>query len=340
MIAKTMTKKAVSKQKILVAALIATVAAGGYFYYRQQQAAALPAFVAQSNGRLELNRIDVATLYPGRVKKVYVEEGADVKSGDILAELSSDTSSSRVEEARAAADRQRESVQRAKAAEEQTRRTVARAEANIEAARQQQRVAKMEWDNARNLLSEQLVSESETARRRADYERATAAVKAAEAARAEAARQQSAAQAAQARVAALEAKLREIEAQQTERGLLVTLGDVLFEFGKADLLAAAGPRLDKLAEFLRQYPDRRLLVEGYTDSVGSASYNLDLSRRRAQAVQTALTQRGIDISRITAQGYGKDYPVANNATAEGRAMNRRVEVIIADDKGNLRGRNQ
>ena len=95
-----MTKKAVSKQKILAAALIATVAAGGYFYYRQQQAAALPAFVAQSNGRLELNRIDVATLYPGRVKKVYVEEGADVKSGDILAELSSDTSSSRVEEAR------------------------------------------------------------------------------------------------------------------------------------------------------------------------------------------------------------------------------------------------
>lgn len=201
MIAKTMTKKAVSKQKILAAALIASVAAGGYFYYRQQQAAALPAFVAQSNGRLELNRIDVATLYPGRVKKVYVEEGADVKSGDILAELSSDTSSSRVEEARAAADRQRESVQRAKAAEEQTRRTVARAEANIEAARQQQHVAKMEWDNARNLLSEQLVSESETARRRADYERATAAVKAAEAARAEAQ-----ATVAQSRAAAAEAR--------------------------------------------------------------------------------------------------------------------------------------
>ena len=120
-----MKKKTVSKQKFLAAALIAIVAAGGYFYFRQQQAAALPAFVAQSNGRLELNRIDVATLYPGRVKKVYVEEGADVKSGDILAELSSDTSGSRVEEARAAADRQRESVQRAKAAEEQTRRTVA-----------------------------------------------------------------------------------------------------------------------------------------------------------------------------------------------------------------------
>ena len=177
--------------------------------------------------------------------------------------------------------------------------------------------------------------EAEAARAEAQRARQSA-----EAARAEAARQQNAASAAQARVAELEAKLREIEAQQTERGLLVTLGDVLFEFGKADLLAAAGPRLDKLAEFLRQYPDRRLLVEGYTDSVGSVSYNLDLSRRRAQAVQTALTQRGIDISRITAQGYGKDYPVANNATAEGRAMNRRVEVIITDDKGVLRGRGQ
>ena len=141
-------------------------------------------------------------------------------------------------------------------------------------------------------------------------------------------------------MAALEAKLREIEAQQTERGLLVTLGDVLFEFGKADLLTAAGPRLDKLAEFLRQYPERRLLVEGYTDSVGSVPYNLELSRRRAQAVQAALTLRGIDASRITTQGYGKDYPVANNATAEGRALNRRVEVIIVDDKGVLRGRGQ
>ena len=216
---------------------------------------------------------------------------------------------------------------------------LARQRAAIAQAQAQARNADSQLQHASNQAS-QLRLQARTREAEAARAEALRAQQSAEAARAEAARQQSAAQAAQARVAALEAKLREIEAQQTERGLLVTLGDVLFEFGKADLLAAAGPRLDKLAEFLRQYPDRRLLVEGYTDSVGSVSYNLDLSRRRAQAVQTALTQRGIDISRITAQGYGKDYPVANNATAEGRAMNRRVEVIIADDKGNLRGRNQ
>ena len=177
--------------------------------------------------------------------------------------------------------------------------------------------------------------EAEAARAEAQRARQSA-----EAARAEAARQQNAASAAQARVAELEAKLREIEAQQTERGLLVTLGDVLFEFGKADLLSAASPRLDKLATFLKQFPERRLLVEGYTDSIGSASYNLELSRRRAIAVQAALVQRGIAPDRILTQGYGKEYPVANNATAEGRAMNRRVEVIITDDQGVLRGRGQ
>src|SRR3989344_1480153 len=133
------------------------------------------------------------------------------------------------------------------------------------------------------------------------------------------------ANAAQDRVRALEAQLRELEAQQTERGLLVTLGDVLFAFNKAELSAQAGPRLDKLANFLKQFPDRKLLIEGYTDSVGSDSYNQDLSDRRAQAVRDALVQRGVDTSRITARGYGKAHPVADNASPEGRAMNRRVE---------------
>jgi len=142
----------------------------------------------------------------------------------------------------------------------------------------------------------------------------------------------------EARVRALEAQLRDIEAQQTERGLLVTLGDVLFAFNKAELSAQATPRLDKLANFLRQFPDRKLIIEGHTDSVGGDSYNQELSERRAQAVQSALVQRGVTPDRITARGYGKTYPVAENGSAEGRAMNRRVEIVIADDKGTLRGR--
>lgn len=153
-----------------------------------------------------------------------------------------------------------------------------------------------------------------------------------------AAQQQAAARSAQDRVGVLEAQLRELEAQQTERGLLVTLGDVLFAFDKAELSPQAAPRLDKLARFLTQFPDRKMLIEGYTDSVGADAYNLSLSERRAQAVRDALVQRGVDSARISARGYGKAHPVADNGSADGRAMNRRVEIVIADEKGNLRGR--
>jgi outer membrane protein OmpA-like peptidoglycan-associated protein len=177
------------------------------------------------------------------------------------------------------------------------------------------------------------------ARSQADRLRLQARTSEAEAARGQAMAAQAQADQANARAAGLEARLKELEAQQTERGLLVTLGDVLFEFGKAQLLPTAGPRLDKLADFLKQYPDRRLLIEGHTDSVGSNAANLTLSERRAQSVQQALTQRGVDPGRITTRGYGKSFPVASNGTPEGRALNRRVEVVIADDKGVLRSRN-
>ena len=150
--------------------------------------------------------------------------------------------------------------------------------------------------------------------------------------------QQRAATAAQDRVRALEGQLRDLEAQQTERGLLVTLGDVLFAFDKAELSAQAAPRMDKLASFLKQFPDRKVLIEGFTDSVGNDGYNLSLSERRAQAAGDALVQRGIDRARISSRGYGKGHPVADNGSPEGRAMNRRVEIVIADEQGNLRGR--
>ncbi|MBV7431408.1 MULTISPECIES: OmpA family protein [unclassified Acidovorax] len=182
-----------------------------------------------------------------------------------------------------------------------------------------------EADQAR-LRAQQAQAQALNAEQRAAQQQANASVAMAQAS------------AAQDRVRALEAQLRDMEAQQTERGLLVTLGDVLFAFNKAELSAQAGPRLDKLASFLKQFPDRKLLIEGYTDSVGSDGYNQDLSDRRAQSVRDALVQRGVDSSRITARGYGKAHPVADNASPEGRAMNRRVEIVIADDKGTLRGR--
>lgn len=168
--------------------------------------------------------------------------------------------------------------------------------------------------------------------------RAAEAQARAEAAQAAAKSAQDAADAARAEAQALQNRLRELEAQQTERGLLVTLGDVLFEFGKSDLLPSANPRMDKLAAFLQQFPDRQLRIEGYTDSVGSVAANQRLSERRAAAVQSALVSRGVSPQRIATQGYGKSYPIASNASPEGRALNRRVEVVIADENGNLRSR--
>lgn len=173
-------------KKIITIAVVAALAAGGFYYWQQRQSSKWPEHIAQSNGRLELNRIDVASLYGGRVEKMNVDEGDDVKAGDVLAQLSSATSASRLEEAQAAARRQQEAVTRAQAAKAQTQQSVARAQANVDSALQQQRVAKLEWDNARKLLADQLVSSSEAAKRQADYERAVAAVKAAEAARDEA----------------------------------------------------------------------------------------------------------------------------------------------------------
>ena len=181
-------------------------------------------------------------------------------------------------------------------------------------------------------------AEQATERARRESLNAQAAQQQALSAEQRALQQQEVARSAQERVSLLEAQLRDMEAQQTERGLLVTLGDVLFAFDKAELSAQAGPRLDKLAQFLRQFPERRMLIEGYTDSVGADAYNLNLSERRAQAVRAALVQRGVDSGRIAARGYGKVHPVADNSSAEGRAMNRRVEIVITDDQGNLRGR--
>ena len=125
--------------------------------------------------------------------------------------------------------------------------------------------------------------------------------------------------------------LRGMNAKQTERGTLVTFGDVLFQFGKSNLQPNSRNNINTLANYLIQNPDRKVIVEGYTDSKGSASYNQNLSERRANAVKAALVRAGVDPSRIVAQGYGKEYPVADNSSNSGRAQNRRVEVTISND---------
>jgi|HubBroStandDraft_5_1064220.scaffolds.fasta_scaffold39585_3 outer membrane protein OmpA-like peptidoglycan-associated protein len=143
---------------------------------------------------------------------------------------------------------------------------------------------------------------------------------------------QEAAQATQ-EAARLQAEVDALKAKPTPRGLVLTLGDVLFDTGRAELNPGAGRKLDQLAQFLSEHKDRRVQIDGFTDSVGTDSYNEDLSRRRADAVKSALLVRGIDSSRISTQGYGKSFPVADNNDSGGRQLNRRVEVVIGSDDG-------
>lgn len=128
----------------------------------------------------------------------------------------------------------------------------------------------------------------------------------------------------------LRRQLEELNARTTERGLVVTLGDMLFPSGSAALKGGAVGDLGKLAAFLNQYPDRTAQIEGHTDSVGSADTNLRLSQRRAEAVKSYLVSRGVDSARITVAGRGEESPASSNDSSTGRQQNRRVEVIISD----------
>jgi outer membrane protein OmpA-like peptidoglycan-associated protein len=130
--------------------------------------------------------------------------------------------------------------------------------------------------------------------------------------------------------AQLQAEVDQLKAKQTDRGIVLTLGDVLFDTGRASLNPGAAMKLDRLAAFLNEHPDRRVQIEGFTDSVGGDAYNQDLSERRAEAVKAALTMRGIDPARVSTEGYGKAYPVASNSDSGGRQLNRRVEVVIGN----------
>jgi outer membrane protein OmpA-like peptidoglycan-associated protein len=128
----------------------------------------------------------------------------------------------------------------------------------------------------------------------------------------------------------LERQLAELQAKKTDRGLVVTLGDVLFDTGKATLKPGAYSTVDRLAQALKDNPDRKVMIEGYTDSVGSEDYNQVLSERRAQAVQAALFERGVPAEQVSTSGKGEGSPVASNDNAAGRQQNRRVELIFQD----------
>lgn len=174
------------------------------------------------------------------------------------------------------------------------------------------------------------LSEAETARQQAAAAQQTAEQQAAALAAARTQQERD-----QALISQQEQQLKELDAKQTPRGMVITLGDVLFAVNKAQLSAGGVRNVQKLADFLNRYPQRKVLIEGHTDSTGSRSINQPLSERRADAVRSALVGMGIGVDRIETRGYAEDYPVASNNDAAGRQMNRRVEIILSDDKGNI-----
>ena len=142
------------------------------------------------------------------------------------------------------------------------------------------------------------------------------------------------AQNAQAQLAQAQAESRRLaeglQAAETARGIVLTLGDVNFDSGKSDLKSGAYSPIDKIATFLSKNPERSVQVEGFTDSQGSDDYNQQLSQKRADAVAQAIIQRGIDAQRVRALGYGEEFPKASNADSGSRQLNRRVEIVVSN----------
>jgi len=160
----------------------------------------------------------------------------------------------------------------------------------------------------------------------------------AEQARSEAVAAQSQTEQAKAESQRLAQELKNLQASQTSRGIVLTLDDVLFDPGKAQLKSGAQRSIDQIAAFLNENPDRHIQIEGFTDSQGPSDYNLELSQSRADAVAAAIIQRGIDAQRVRALGYGEEFPVASNENSGSRQLNRRVEIIVSNGDTTIPGR--
>jgi outer membrane protein OmpA-like peptidoglycan-associated protein len=179
-----------------------------------------------------------------------------------------------------------------------------------------------------------LAQETEAANRAKAEADAAAASAAEQRAKSAAANSAAQAEAERQKVVEMREKLRAqlnavLATQETERGLIVTLGDVLFDTGKSNLKQNAQISLAKVSAILQQYPDLKLQIEGYTDSVGSDELNLKLSQNRADSTQAFLVNNGVNPTNVSALGFGKSHPVADNTTAAGKAQNRRVEMVVS-----------
>jgi outer membrane protein OmpA-like peptidoglycan-associated protein len=219
--------------------------------------------------------------------------------------------------------------------QEVTKRRMAEAEmANADKERDQLRLdARTNEANAARLSAEKATQAAQVAQSNAAQSQL-----AAQQAQLDAANAQRQTQEAQARAAQLEAQLADLAAKKTARGIIITLGDVLFGTDLSRLTPDGMRSARKLADVLQQNPQRKVLIEGFADSTGGADYNQGLSERRAGAVRTALLDMGVARERIDMRGYGEAFPVAANDSAASRQLNRRVEIVLSDDSGKLMAR--
>jgi outer membrane protein OmpA-like peptidoglycan-associated protein len=207
-------------------------------------------------------------------------------------------------------------------------------EARVSEARARQEVARAQ-DDRNKILLDSRTREAQNAQAQAQNAQAQAQNAQAQAqdAQAQAEAAKNAALAAQAQLASTQQQLADLQAKKTDRGMVVTLGDVLFDTGQSSLKPGADLVMGRLATFLNANPQTKIMIEGHTDSRGSDAYNDELSERRARAVADALSVRGVTQDSVRTMGRGKAFPVASNDTPEGRQQNRRVEIIFSDPNG-------
>ena len=256
-----------------------------------------------------------------------------------LAKMEAEAKAREAEQAKRAAAREAAAAERSKKEAEQSRalafseaekaeRLKSEAEARAREAEQSRLLALSEAEKA-----ERSKREAEQSRLAAlsEAEKAERSKKEAEQARLEAEAKAREAEQTRAEIDQFLRELSELQGKMTERGIVLTMSDVLFAFGKAELASGAVRNVDKLAEFLEKHPERNVLIEGHTDSVGSDEFNLTLSQKRADAVKETLVAKGVSPDRLLTKGYGKQFPVASNETDSGRQLNRRVEVVILEE---------
>jgi outer membrane protein OmpA-like peptidoglycan-associated protein len=312
--------------------------------HHNDAAIAQPAYLAAQNARLArmhgAAKADDARVAAGRAERTQIMLNArtrEVNNAKMATNLALDQRDQAVgDAARSQGDAARSHDEAVRSQGDAARSQGDAARSQDEAARSHDEAVRSQGDAARS-QGDAARSQDEAARSQQQSARSQdeAARSQQQSARSqeEAARSQQQSARSQEEAARLQAEVDQLKARPTPRGLVMTLGDVLFNTGRAELNPGANRKLDQLAQFLNEHKERRVQIDGFTDSVGTDSYNEELSQRRANSVKSALLSRGVDASRIGTEGYGKAYPVANNVDSGGRQLNRRVEVVIGGENG-------